>query len=320
MKTFVDELMNEIRKKQSILCVGLDPQLKYIPTHILDEGYRRAQHPFEFEPEARAIAIYFEEIIKTVAPYVVVTKPQMAFYERYGHWGVWAFEKVVQACRENNLLVIEDAKRCDGGDTAVAYAEGHLGTVDVWDPRKQEFVKEFSIFNIDAMTVVPWIGSSCLTPFIELVKRNGKGIFVVDKTSFKPNSEIEQLVTTSGRKVWEETALLVKQWSEGCEGQCGFNNVGVVLGATYPGEAEIMAKLLPNCFKLVPGYGAQLGPADDAVKGWPCIVSSSRDIDYAYQRKFKCDPTEFPEAARREAEFSRDDLNQALKRANKVPW
>jgi len=320
MKTFVDELMKEIQKKQSILCLELDPQLKYLPPHILDKGHEEARHPFEFEPEARAIVIYFEEIVKAVAPYVVVAKPQMAFYEKYGHWGVWAFEKVVQSCRENNLLVIEDAKRCDGGDTAMAYAEGHLGTVDTWNPRKQEFVKELSIFNINAMTVVPWIGTSCLSPFVEIVKKSGKGIFVVDKTSFKPNSEIEQLVTTSGRKVWEETALLVKQWSQGCEGECGLNNVGVVLGATFPEEAEVMANLLPNCFKLVPGYGAQFGTADDAVKGWPCTVSSSRDIDYAYQRKFKCDPIEFPEAARKEAESSRDDLNQALKRAGKTPW
>lgn len=324
MKTFVDELVAEIQKKQSIICLGLDPQLKYIPTHIRDEGYRQARHPFEFEPIARTFVIYFEEIIKTVAPYVVVAKPQMAFYEKYRHWGVWAFEKVVEACKENGLLVLEDAKRCDGGDTAKAYAEGHLGTVDIWDPVNQELTKEFS-FDVDAMTVVPEIGTSCLNPFIEIVQKGGKGIFVVDKTSFEPNSEIEQLVTNNGRKVWEEIALLAKQWSQGCEGEYGINNVGVVMGATYPEDAPKMREYLPNCFFLVPGYGAQGGGADGAVKGiredgLGIIVNSSRDIDYAYQRKFKCDPTEFPEAARREAEFSRDDLNQALKRTGKVPW
>ncbi len=211
MKTFVDELIEEIQKKQSILVVGLDPQVRYIPTHILQQGCEEAQRPFEFEPTARAIVIYFEEIIKVVASYTVAMKPQRAFYERYGHWGIWALERVVQVCRENNLLVIEDAKRCDGGDTAKAYAEGHLGTVDIWSPEKEELVKELSILDIDAMTVVPQIGSSCLDPFVEIVKRNGKGIFVVDKTSFTPNSEIEQIVTTNGLKVWEQIALLVRQ-------------------------------------------------------------------------------------------------------------
>jgi orotidine-5'-phosphate decarboxylase len=326
MKTFVDELVKEIQKKQSILCVGLDPQLKYLPPHILDRGYDKARYHFEFEPEARAIVDYFEEIIKAVAPYAVAVKPQMAFYEHYGHWGVWAFEQIVKIAKENDLLVIEDAKRCDGGDTAKAYAEGHLGMVDVWNAKEQELTKEISPYDVDAMTVIPQIGSSCLNPFVEIVKRNGKGIFVVDKTSFTPNSEVEQLVTTSGRKVWEEIALLVKKWSEGCEGKCGLNNVGVVMGATYPEDAPKMREYLPDCFFLVPGYGAQGGGADGAVRGarkdgLGVIVNSSRDIDYAYQReRFKCDPKDFAQAAAKAAEFSRNDLNEALKRAGKLPW
>lgn len=324
MKTFVDELIEEIQKKQSILVVGLDPQARYIPTHILQRGYEEAKHPFNFEPMAHSIVLYFEEIIKAVAPYTIAVKPQMAFYEYYGYWGVWAFEQIVKISRENDLLVIEDAKRCDGGDTAKAYAEGHLGTVDIWDPVNQELTKEFS-FDVDAITIVSAIGTSCLNPFKEIVQKGGKGIFVVDKTSFEPNSEIEQLVTNSGRKVWEEIALLVRQWSQGCEGEYGINNVGVVMGATYPDDAPKMREYLPNCFFLVPGYGAQGGGADGAVRGvrkdgLGVIVNSSRDIDYAYSRQFKCDPKDFAEAARQAAEFSRDDLNEALKRAGKLPW
>lgn len=325
MKTFVDELVKEIQKKQSILVVGLDPQTKYISRHILEQGYSEARYPFNFEPMARSIVLYFKEVIKAVAPYAIAVKPQMAFYEQYGYWGVWAFEQIVKISRENDLLVIEDAKRCDGGDTAEAYAEGHLGLVEVWNKIKQEFVKEFSPYYVDAITVVPQIGSSCLNPFLEIVRRNGKGIFVVDKTSFKPNSEVEQIVADTGRKVWEEIALLVKKWSQGCEGKCGLNNVGVVMDATYPEDAPKMREYLPDCFFLVPGYGAQGGGADGAVRsvrkdGFGVIVNSSRDIDYAYLRGFKCDPEDFAEAARKAAEFSRDDLNEALKRAGKLPW
>lgn len=324
MKIFVDELINAIQKKQSILCVGLDPQVRYIPKHILQQGYEEAEDKKGFEPEAQAIVIYFKEVIKAMVPYAVVAKPQMAFYEAYGHWGVWAFEKIVEISKRHDLLVLEDAKRCDGGDTSKAYADGHLGEVDVWDPTKSEIVKKLAL-NLDAMTVVPYIGTSCLTPFVEVVKTHGKGIFVVDKTSFAPNSEVEQLVTTTGRKVWEETALLVEQWGEGCEGESGLNNVGVVMGATYPEDAEKMREYLLNCFFLVPGYGAQGGGADGAVKGvredgLGIIVNSSRDIDYAYQRQFKSDPKDFANAAAKAAEFARDDLNDALKRAGKIPW
>jgi len=319
MKTFVDDLIDEIEKKKSILVVGLDPQIRYIPTHILDRGHEEAKQVFNFEPMARAIVIYFEEIIKAVAPYVVATKPQMGFYEAYGFWGVWAFQQVVQICKDNDLLVIEDAKRCDGGDTAKAYAKGHLGTVDVWDSRKQTFYEEFSL-DVDAMTVVAWTGEACLNPFIEQVKKGGKGIFVVDKTSFKPNSAIEQIVSMDGLRVWEKTALLVKKWSEGCEGKCGINNVGVVLGATFPEDAPKMRKLLPNCYFLVPGYGAQGGGADGAVRGGRVIVNSSRGIDYAYLRKFKRDPKDYASAAEESAKFSRDDLNKAQKKAGTIPW
>jgi len=324
MKTFVDRLVAEIQAKQSILVVGLDPQVKYLPKHILQQGYIEAEDKNGFEPTARAIVSYFRQIIKVVAPFAIVAKPQRAFYE-YDWWTEWAFQQIVTICKEEGFLVLEDAKRCDGGDTAEIYAYGHLGEVDVWDNDKDEVVKRPAL-NLDAMTVVPQIGTSCLAPFVNVVKQMGKGIFVVDKTSFKPNSEVEQLVTQSNHKVWEEIALLVKEWGKGCEGECGINNVGVVMGATFPEEAVRMRELLPDRFFLVPGYGAQGGGADGAVKGvrddgLGVIVNSSRDIDYAYQREpFRCDSKDFAEAARKAAEFSRDDLNKALERAGKTPW
>jgi len=325
VKTFVDKLVNAIQEKKSILCVGLDPQIRYFPEHILEQGYAEAGDKSGFGPVAQAIVIFNEAVVKAVAPFAVVAKPQMAFYEAYGHWGVRAFEETVEICRAEGLLVLEDAKRCDGGDTAKAYAAGHLGEVDsihletIHPTKITKFPKPS--LDVDAMTVVPWIGEAGLTPFIEAVKQHGKGIFVVDKTSFRPNSAVEQLVTETGYKVWEETALLVKQWSEGCEGENGINNVGVVVGATFPEEAVRMRELLPNRFFLVPGYGAQGGGADGAIRGeFPLIVNSSRSIDYAWLREFKCDPKDFAEASGKAAEFSKDDLNQALKRARKIPW
>lgn len=327
MKTFVDRLVDGMREKQSVLCVGLDPQVRFIPEQILGQGYQQAEDRGGFEPMAQAFVIFNKAIIEAVKPYVAIVKPQMAFYEAYGYWGVWAFEETVKFAKKQGLLVLEDAKRCDGGDTAKAYAEGHLGKVAIWDnqTRKTRLLRVLPSFYVDAMTVVPYIGTSCISPFAEAVKEYNKGIFVVDKTSFAPNSEIEQLQTISGLKVWQEIALLVKKWSEGCDGDYG-NNIGVVMGATYPEDAPKMREILPDCFFLVPGYGAQGGGADGAVAGirddgYGVIVNSSRGITYAYSKNpFKCDPSDFAEAATKAALFARDDLNAALWRTGRIPW
>lgn len=326
MKTFVDRLIETIQAKKTILCGGLDPQVRFIPESVLFQGWHEARDRDSFEPIARAIVIFNKAIIEAIKPYVAVVKPQMAFYEAYGHWGVWAFERTVKFAKDEGLLVIEDAKRCDGGDTAEAYAAGHLGMVRIWEPVGDRGTFQVKSFDVDAMTVVPYIGTSCITPFVKTARSQGKGIFIVDKTSFKPNSEVEQIKAASGLKVWEEVARLVKEWSGDCEGESGVNNVGVVVGATYPEEADRMRELLSGCFFLKPGYGKQGGGADGAVRGatedgFGIIVNSSRAITFAYQEEqFRSDPKEFAEAARKAAEFARDDLNAALERAGKIPW
>lgn len=324
MKTFVDRLLDEIVEKKSILCFGIDPQVKYIPPTILQQGYEEPPGTEnKFEAAARAIIIYFEKIIPKVAPFVAIAKPQGAFYGPvYKQWGGWALEKIVKICRENSLLVVLDHKCSDGGDTAEAYAAGYIGEVDVWDPIGHGPSKQSS-FDFDAVTVTPSIGESCLTPFIKIVKEKGKGIFVVTKTSFKPNSAIEQLVCQSGRKVWEEIAIMVREWSKGCEGENGINNVGVVSGATFPEDSDRMRELIPNCFQLKPGFGAQGAGPDEAVRGGPwIIVSSSRDIDFPQIKlpELNLTPEKIPEAAAQKAESSRDLLNEATKRTGKTLW
>lgn len=150
--------------------------------------------------------------------------------------------------------------------------------------------------------------------------------FVVDKTSFKPNSEVEQLECKSGLKVWEELALMVQKWGEGTEGEYGYRNLGVVMGATYPEEAVVMRRHIPKGWLLKSGYGKQGGGADGAVvgadeQGFGIIVNSSRGVIAAWQEEqFKCEPEKFAEATAKAAEFARDDLNAALKRAGKFNW
>lgn len=313
--TFTDRLIEAIKEKKSILCVGLDPQVQYLPPFFFGNPNLSG-----LEDVARAFLDFNLKIIDAVEPYCVAVKLQMAFYEAYGHYGVWAFEETIRHAKSKGLIVIEDAKRGDGGDTAQAYANGHLGAVDLLFGGKR------ASFDVDALTIHAWIGESCVNPFIKVAEKHGKGIFVVTKTSFKPNSVIEQLRDKLGLKVWQRLAMFVDEWGQGTEGKYGYRNFGVVMGATYPEDAVEMRKILPNAWFLVPGYGAQGGGADGAVvgvnaDGFGCVVNSSRGIIYAYRKdKFYCQPEKFAQAAGQAAKFARDDLNAALKRAKKFNW
>lgn len=319
--TFTDRLIEAIREKKSLLAVGLDPQLQYMPRHLKEGAVARLGKSLD------AVGSLFRRfnraVIDAVEPFCIAVKPQIAFYEIYGLAGLRAFSDTIYYARKKGLVVITDAKRGDGGDTAIAYAQGHVGKIPFWGATPDELSEVESPIRADALTVHGYIGSACITPFVKAVLDHGTGIFVVDKTSFKPNSEVEQIEAASGRKVWEELALLVGRWGEGTEGRHGYRNVGVVLGATYPTDAPAMRQILPTSWFLVPGYGKQGGGADGAVAaanqdGLGIVVNSSRGITYAYrEEQFKTDPENFAGAAAEAARFAQNDLNEALKRAGK---
>ena len=265
VETFTDKLVDAIRAKRSILCGGLDPQLKFMPPQLRRK--HRAYYHDTFEAVGRIYTRFNAVIIDAIAPYVIAVKPNKAFYEMYGYWGDWAFEQTVQYARKKGLLIIGDAKRGDGGDTAEAYAQGYLGEVPFFKDLERD-TSVSSPMRVDALTVNAWIGTACLDPFIEMVKTYGSGVFVVDKTSFSPDSVVEQLVVTDQELPnWQVLAHLVQNWGEGTEGEEGWRNLGVVMGATKPTDAPIMRRILPNSWFLVPGYGAQGAPPDDAVLG-----------------------------------------------------
>jgi len=328
---FADRLCGEIKQKKSILCCGLDPQLRYMPPHLVKEAVGRFGRSFQ------AIRWLFAEfnrkIIDAVADFVVCVKPQRAFYEAYGSDGDQAFVETVRYARGHGLLVIEDAKRNDGGDTADAYADGHIGEVPFFSPNDKEGVtilgRAESPTRVDCMTITPYIGEDCVVRFVARVKEFGTGIFVVTKTSFKPNSAVEQLwMFDKNSRLWQAVANMVQQWGEGTEGACGLRNVGVVMGATYPGDAVIMRQILPNSIFLIPGYGGQGASADDAVvgireEGFGGIINNSRNLTYAWQNKkgaHQCESEKFDEAARLQAIDDRDALAEACKRAGKWPF
>lgn len=318
MLTFADRLQAAMLTKKSVLCVGIDPQVYFIPPHIKEEMIRT--YPDRDEALAAAFEVFYRPIIEALAPVVPVVKFQAAFWEK-SYFACCARERLIQYARELNLVTITDGKRGDGGDTATAYAQGHIGEIEYLDGTWGQ-----APIRVDALTIHGYIGFDCVDKFVTEIKKHGTGAFVVDKTSFKPNSAIEQLTTERNLKVWEEMAHYVNLWGEGTEGQNGYRNLGVVMGATKPEDVPRMREILLNGIFLGPGYGGQGATADDCAllfnkDGFGAVINDSRRIGGAWQKgNYMCDPREYVGASVRTAMFARDDLNAALKRAGKYPF
>jgi orotidine-5'-phosphate decarboxylase len=304
MYHFADQLTERINKLSSPICVGLDPRLNQIPEFIREE----AMNEFGETKEAAAHAFlkFNEGIIDAVADIVPIVKPQIAFYEQYGHYGLWAYERTVTYAHKKGLLVLGDVKRNDIGSTAEAYANAHMGQVDV-------FENAMNGIGADAVTVTPYLGSDGIRPFVEVCKNHGTGIFVLVRTSNPSGDEI-QSVSVGDQLMDEYVATLVEGWGRDSIGESGFSSVGAVVGATYPEEARILRQLMPHQIFLVPGYGAQGGGVEDTrpcfhENGTGAIVNSSRGIIFAYEKEE--DPEEaYAETARATTLQMKKDLAQ----------
>lgn len=318
VKNSADQLLLKIREKKNPCIVGLDPRVDQIPEHLKADkkGY---DNPFE---AVRDTLIDFNRLlIDAIKDIVPAVKPQMAFFEQYGSAGVQAFEATVKYAKQNDLIVIEDAKRNDIGSTVRAYANGHLGEVTMLDNSQRPS------FNADFLTVSPFLGSDSLTPFIEVCKNFGKGLFVLVKTSNPSSGEIQDQVLANKASVSETLAAYLNEAGRILLGEQGYSSLGAVVGANYPEQASRLRKIMPQTIFLVPGYGAQGGTADEVTPcfnedGYGAVVNSSRGIIFAYQKEpyqSKYSPEEFHLAAREAAIDMREDIVRALSRADKLP-
>ncbi|MEK7528612.1 MAG: orotidine-5'-phosphate decarboxylase [Patescibacteria group bacterium] len=306
-KHFADRLVEAIHAKGNAICVGLDPRLAQIPEYICKEAVEKKGR--SHEAAAEAIVTFNKGIIDAVHDLVPVVKPQIAFYEQYGFYGVWAFEETCRYAQEKGLLVIADAKRNDIGSTAESYADGFLGEVDM-------FGEKTITFDVDALTVTPYLGYDGIKPFIEVGRKYGKGIFVLVKTSNPSSGDLQdQKVIEKNMTVYELMAQFVESWGADDIGVCGYSCVGAVVGATYPQEARRLRELMPHAFFLVPGYGAQGGGAADVKPcfdkdGLGAIVNSSRGIIFAYEKSKKFSPENYADAARAAVQDMAKDLKE----------
>lgn len=305
----INKLINKIQKTKAPIVVGLDPMLSYVPEHIQKKAF--AEYGETLEGAAEAIWQFNKEIVDKIYDLIPAVKPQIAMYEQFGIEGLKAYKKTVDYCKSKDLVVIGDIKRGDIGSTSAAYAVGHLGKVQVGS-------KTYAGFDEDFATVNPYLGSDGVKPFIDVCKQENKGLFILVKTS-NPSSGEFQDQKIDGKPLYELVGEKVAQWGEEHMGESGYSYVGAVVGATYPEQGEILRKVMPKSFILVPGYGAQGGKGKDLVHffnedGLGAIVNSSRGIIAAYKQEAyaKFGAENFGDASRAAVEAMIADIQGAL--------
>ena len=267
-------LVDQIKEKQSYLCVGLDSDYKKIPKFLLDEEYPL----FEFN----------RRIIDATADLSIAYKPNLAFYESLGTAGWMSLELTVNYLKDHypDIFLIADAKRGDIGNTSKLYATAF-----------------FNQMEFDALTVAPYMGKDSVTPFLEY---EGKWVILLGLTSNLGSEDFQKLKLADSKSyLFEEVIKKASEWGTP-------ENQMFVVGATQSGQMKEIRKLIPGNFLLVPGVGAQGGSLKDiSLKGMnsDCglIVNASRSIIYA-------DGTsEFDQVARSKAEEIRDEMARYLK-------
>ena len=251
-KTFIpnmnrQQLINEIFTKKSFLCVGLDTDINKIPEHL--------------KKEEDPIFAFNKAIIDATAPYCVAYKPNLAFYECYGLKGMIAFEKTIKYLKENhpNHFIIADAKRGDIGNTSKMYAHTF-----------------FEEYNLDSVTVAPYMGEDSVKPFLEY---DGKWVILLALTSNKGSHDFQLTEDKQGERLFEKVLKKSQEWGT-------TENLMYVVGATQGKMFEDIRRIAPNHFLLVPGVGAQGGSLQEVckygmTKDCGLLVNSSRGIIYA---------------------------------------
>lgn len=274
MEHFADRLCAAIRSKGNALCVGFDPRWESLPQEI------RTRHGAgTLAGVARAYEEFCSRVLDVVAPLVAVVKPQSAFFEACGPEGLVVLQRLLRWARQRGLITILDSKRNDIASTATAYADAAFGGIDIDGVRH-------SIWDADALTVNPYLGRDALEPFLASARRAERGVFVLVRTS-NPGAGMFQDLICDGQPLFLHVADAVGQWTGENLGDCGFGDVGAVVGATRAHELLAVRRRLPNAPILVPGFGAQGGAAAVTAAafredGMGAIVNSSRGILFPF--------------------------------------
>lgn len=268
-----NSLFEQIKKKRSFLCVGLDTDIEKIPEHLKKEEY--------------PIFAFNKEIVDATQEFAISYKPNIAFYESMGTDGWISLEKTVKYIKENypEIFIIADAKRGDIGNTSRMYAKAFLETL-----------------NFDSITVAPYMGEDSVSPFLEY---NNKWVILLALTSNKGAFDLQFFKSEEENKhLYEKVLEKSQDWGDQ-------NNMMYVVGATKAEMLTNIREIVPNHFLLVPGVGAQGGSLEEVAKygmNEHCglIVNSSRGIIYASKGE------DFADAAKYEAKKLKDSMEKLL--------
>ncbi len=299
-----DRLIKGIIKTQNPTVAGLDPKLDFLPDYIKEEAF--AKYGKNLEGAAEALFEFNKGLIDALYDIVPAVKPQAAYYEMYGWYGVRTLQKTIEYAKSKGMFVITDGKRNDIGTTMQAYANAHLGTTEVEGER-------FEAFGSDALTVNGYLGTDGVKPVVDVCKENDKGLFILIKTSNPSSGELQDRILDDNLTIYRTMGDMCEKWGEELKGESLYSGVGAVVGATYPKQLGELRKALPHTFFLVPGYGAQGGGAKDVApafdeNGLGAIINSSRGIMCAWKKEEGLNPKEYAQAARREAIRMRDEI------------
>lgn len=268
------ELFNQINKKQSFLCVGLDTDIKKIPEHLLDSN----DPIYEFN----------KAIIDATSKYCVAYKPNLAFYEASGLEGWLAFEKTVAYIKQRypEIFLIADAKRGDIGNTSEMYAQSF-----------------FDKLNMDAITVAPYMGKDSVDPFL---RHKNKWVILLALTSNIGSKDFQLIEDVNGEPLFEKVLKTSQEWATD-------EQMMYVIGATQEKLLDRVRQIIPNHFLLVPGLGAQGGSLEKISKigmNKTCglLVNSSRAIIYADKSE------DYARFAGKEAQKVQQEMSEMLKK------
>lgn len=307
MEKAIDKLIKKIKETQNPTVIGLDPRYEMLPQCVT------SKYTQDLEGASKAIIEYNKALIDATYDIIPAIKPQIAFYEMFGIEGMKAFKETCKYAKQKGMIVIADIKRGDIGSTAQGYSNAFLGKTKTGE-------KEESIFDVDFVTINPYMGTDCVKPFIEDCKKYGKGVFILVKTSNPSSGEIQDLKTENGEEIYTKVAQLVEKWGEELRGEYGYSSIAAVVGATYPEQLKQIRETAPHTYFLIPGYGAQGGKAEDIAlgfddKGLGGIINASRSLMCAYKSdrwKGQFDETEYAQATRAEALRMKEELNKAI--------
>ena len=311
MKNIIDILIEKIKETGNPTIMGLDPRYEMLPRCVTDK------YPKTLEGVAQAIVEYNKALIDATYDIIPAVKPQIAFYEMFGIPGMQAFEETSKYAKQKGMIVIADIKRGDIGSTAQGYSNAYLGKTKIGDVER-------SIFDVDFVTVNPYMGTDCVKPFIEDCKKYNKGLFILVKTSNPSSGELQDLKLESNEEVYTRVAKLVENWGEELRGEYNYSSIAAVVGATYPEQLKQIREVAPHTYFLIPGYGAQGGKASDIAYGFDTnglggIVNASRSLMCAYKSdkwKDEFDEKDYAKATRAEAIRMRDELISVLSIGN----